>query len=312
MGGFKNFENKIGNIASNVAASNVTTSIQSIGIDQIVENAYNEKVFSMNGIEELSAYMKEKGDIEPIRVWKRPDGKFEIISGHRRYRAHVMNGDKKIDAIVGAGGSEADVLSEVIMANVLARRLTPIEDARAMKLYTDKVLAVQRENGELSGKTKELLAQKWGMSASSVSRRLSLLKLIPEAQALLESSDIDFSVFLPLCQASEEEQERVVGEIVKGIKESPDYIQELTADTVKQLLSPEESEESGETKEHVPQTRVKSKTTKAERSVSALVHALEKEDVPEAVSFELTKKNVEKVKLLIQTLQKAVDSFSEE
>lgn len=311
MGGFKSFENKIGNIASNVAASNVTTSIQSIGIDQIVENEYNAKVFSMNNIESLSAYMKEKGDIEPIRVWKRPDGKFEIISGHRRYRAHVMNGDKKIDAIVGAGGSEAEVLSEVIMANVLARRLTPIEDARAMRLYADKVLTAQRESGELLGKTKELLAEKWGISASSVSRRLSLLKLIPEAQTLLETADIDFSVFLPLCQASEAEQERVVGEIVKGMGENADYIQELTANAVRQMLTPAENG-SGESKTHVPQTRVKSKTTKAERSVSALVQALEKEEVPETAAFTVTKKNIDKVKLLIQTLQKAVDSFSEE
>lgn len=311
MGGFKNFENKIGNIASSVASTNVTTTIQSIGIDQIVENAYNEKIFSMKGIEELSAYMKEKGDIEPIRVWKRPDGKYEIISGHRRYRAHLMKGDKKLDVIVGAGGSESEVLSEVIMANVLARRLTPMEDARAMRLYADKVLAEQRESGELSGKTKEILAQKWGISASSVSRRLSLLKLIPEAQELLETSGIDFSVFLPLCQASEVEQKRVVATILDDMKEDPEYIHEITAKTVRELLAAEE-ESGGTEKGHAAQTRVKSKTTKAERSVSALVHALEKEDVPDAVAIEVTKKNVDKVRLLIQALQKAVDDFSAE
>lgn len=159
-----NFGNRMNNFANVAAESKTDNTLRKINADEIVENKYNSSIFSMDGIESLSESMKESGDLEPIRVWKRNDGKYEIIAGHRRFRAHQLNGDKYIDAIIAEGKSESQVISELILTNVLARRLTPIEDARAMKLYIEKVLPELRENGEASGKSKEILAKLWGIS----------------------------------------------------------------------------------------------------------------------------------------------------
>lgn len=315
-----NFGNRMNNFANVAAESKTDNTLRKINADEIVENKYNSSIFSMDGIESLSESMKESGDLEPIRVWKRNDGKYEIIAGHRRFRAHQLNGDKYIDAIIAEGKSESQVISELILTNVLARRLTPIEDARAMKLYIEKVLPELRENGEASGKSKEILAKLWGISPSSVSRRLSLLKLTDELQGLLETTDIDFMAFIPLTQCSVEVQEKAYVKIKELLdkeserepentddSESEPITSSITAAVVKKIIDKVNSESDPNT---LPSVRVRSTTTKVERSLSTLFQSLEKEGLPESdINIKITKKNIDNVKLLKEQLEKMIEQF---
>lgn len=314
------FGNRMNNFANKAAESKTDNTLRKINADEIVENKYNSSIFSMDGIESLSESMKESGDLEPIRVWKRADGKYEIIAGHRRFRAHQLNGDKYIDAIIAEGKSESQVISELILTNVLARRLTPIEDARAMKLYIEKVLPELRESGEASGKSKEILSKLWGISPSSVSRRLSLLKLTNDLQSLLETTDIDFMAFIPLTQCSTDVQEKAYEKIKEILDKEPETKTEteedpeaepiasaITASVVKKIIEKINSENDS-AKE--PSIRVKSSITKVEKSLSSLFQSLEKEGLPESdTNIKITKKNIDNVKQLKEQLERMIEQF---
>ena len=319
-----NFGNRMNNFSAKVAEEKTDNTLRKIKADEIVENQYNSSIFSMDGIESLSESMKESGDLEPIRVFKREDGKYEIIAGHRRFRAHQMNGDKYIDAIIAEGKTESQVISELILTNVLARRLTPIEDARAMRLYCEKVLPEMRENGEVSGKSKEILANIWGISPSSVSRRLSLLKLSDELQGLLESTNIDFMALIPLTQCSADVQAKAytkINELLAKEKEERAEAAEaeeesessaITASVVKKIIESIDSE-AAEAEPKDKQIRIKSKTTKVERSLSALFLSLEKETLPESEdSFVITEKNLDNVKHLKEQLERMIEKYEAE
>ena len=84
--------------------------------------------------------MKTKGDTSPIRVRKKENGRYEVEEGHRRLRAHMKNGDKRIDCILGNEQERADIIDSIVMSNLTTRNLTPLEMAKAMQLWVEESL----------------------------------------------------------------------------------------------------------------------------------------------------------------------------
>ena len=153
-----------------------------------VERPTPDLVRLMDSIEQV-------GVAEPLIVRPRTEGGYEILSGHRRdYCARVV-GLKTLPVIVRKyTDDEADIL--VVDYNITREDLLPSEKAKA---YSLKLGAMKRqagrptkENGDqvglhfLRGKSKDILADQVGESATQIQRFVNLNKLIP---ALLEQVD---------------------------------------------------------------------------------------------------------------------------
>jgi ParB family chromosome partitioning protein len=124
-------------------------------------------------IEELAVSIKSKGLIEPIVV--RPLGnKFEIIAGHRRFRACRMNRFVEVPAIV-MDLQDRDAFEVSLEENIHRKTLDPIEEARAFSLYVNKY-----GYGSITE-----LADHIGKSEEYVSHRILLLNLPPPIQTLV-------------------------------------------------------------------------------------------------------------------------------
>ena len=118
----------------------------------IDENPKNEKIFNMSKIDDLAKYIKEKGFYQPILVFQKENGRYEIIAGHRKYRAKKLNGDRTIPAVVKqAPKTEGERSYQLIMDNMQSRTLTPIDTARSMKELSETWIQEQREAGNLTG-----------------------------------------------------------------------------------------------------------------------------------------------------------------
>ncbi len=145
-----------------------------VSVDDIIPNRFQPRLaFDEQGLKELASSIKEHGIIQPL-VLRKLGSKYEIIAGERRYKASIMAGLTTVPAVISNidDNSSAEI---ALVENIQRRNLTPIEEARSYKNLLDK------------GYTQEQLAQKMGISQSSVANKLRLLNLDESVQqALLE------------------------------------------------------------------------------------------------------------------------------
>lgn len=142
-----------------------------IPADLIEPNPYQPRMsFDAEALEELASSIRTLGLIQPITVRKSVNGKYQIISGERRFRASRMTGMEMIPAYVRTA-SEQGMLEMAIVENIQRENLDPIEVA----------LSYQRLIEECS-LTQEQMAGRVGKKRASVTNYLRLLKLPAKVQ----------------------------------------------------------------------------------------------------------------------------------
>ena len=142
-----------------------------IPADQIDPNPYQPRLsFDRDALEELAASIRTLGLIQPITVRRTAAGRFQIISGERRFRACRIAGLDEIPAYIREADDEG-MLEMAIVENVQRTDLDPIEVA----------LSYQRLMEECS-LTQEQMAEKVGKKRASIANSLRLLKLPAKVQ----------------------------------------------------------------------------------------------------------------------------------
>ena len=157
---------------------NSNTQIEMINIDLIIPNRFQPRLtFDENALQELANSIKEHGIIQPLVL--RPVGdKYEIIAGERRYKAAQLAGLNEVPAIIT--NIDDNKSAEVaLVENVQRKNLNAMEEAKSYKKILDC--------GQL---TQEALAQKMGISQSTLANKLRLLNLAPEVQDALMQGKI--------------------------------------------------------------------------------------------------------------------------
>ena len=171
---------------SSLARVDTAARNEMISLDLLDENPDNEKVFDMGNIGLLAGDIKARGFSGAIVVFEKPDGRYEISSGHRRFRAAKEAGDTKIRCVVmnlpddvangSPEGVEAFKVEQLLLSNLRNRELTVMEKSNALKLYYDKVLSVLHPRLSEAEKAKKA-SEFSGVSINEVSRLLSLQKI---------------------------------------------------------------------------------------------------------------------------------------
>lgn len=152
------------------------------------------KVIDNEEMKLMSKSIKDNGILVPVLVRKKDDGRYEMISGHRRKFASQLAGLEKIPCIVRElSNDEATII--MVDSNMQREKILPSEKAFAYKMKLD---AMRRQTGRpgkndvpvgqnLIGKTsREILAEEVGESATNIQRYIRLTYLIPK---LLEYAD---------------------------------------------------------------------------------------------------------------------------
>jgi len=171
---------------------------------------------------QLVESVKERGVITPATVRQKEDGRYELISGHRRKRACELAGFEALRCeVVDLDRDAATVL--MVESNYQRSQILPSEKAFAYKMRLE---AMKRQAGRPSkdnsvpvaqnyeGKTsRELLGEQVGESQDQVRRYIRLTNLVPELLELVDEGKIKMRPAVELSYLDEDSQRAVVDEI---------------------------------------------------------------------------------------------------
>lgn len=218
-----------------------------IALDQIDENPDNEKTFNMEKVDSISKSIEQVGFFGAINVFKKPDGRYEISSGHTRYRAMKKLGRNAIPCIVSAYPDEFKRGLMLLSSNVNNRVMKPMDWAKSIDYYYELMKNAKKEYGKgeqsYTGRLRDQAADFFDMSPANIQKYYSLLKLIPELQELANDPEFSYSAFCSAATLSKEEQkdlsDRINEELESNAKkaESGEGIAGVSRTRIEQMIN---------------------------------------------------------------------------
>lgn len=153
--------------------------LKEIAVAAIGPNPYQpRRDFDEAQLKELADSIEASGLLQPVVVRPRPNGRYELIAGERRWRAVQRLGWAKVPAVVKDVDDRA-LLTLALIENLQRDDLSPL----------DAALGYQRLMHEFSMQQQEV-ARLVGKDRSTVSNTLRLLRLPEEVQGLLQQKKL--------------------------------------------------------------------------------------------------------------------------
>ena len=147
-----------------------TSDVLRIPVDLMEPNPFQPRMnFDAEALQELAESIRTFGLIQPVTVRKR-GGKYQIISGERRYRACIIAGMDMIPAYI-RDANDQGMLEMAIVENIQRENLDPIEVAMSYRRLMEECRLTQ-----------EQMADRVGKKRASVANQLRLLKLPAKVQ----------------------------------------------------------------------------------------------------------------------------------
>lgn len=186
--------------------SELITEIDISNIDNFPDHPF--KVIENEELLQMSESIKEKGVIVPALVRPKEDGRYEMISGHRRKRASELAGLEKISCIVRELSDDEAIIA-MVDSNMQREEILPSERAFAYKMKLDALNHQGKKitSGQLDQKySRELLANESNESERQIHRYIRLTHLVPELLEKVDNKEIAFNPGVELSYLKEEEQ----------------------------------------------------------------------------------------------------------
>lgn len=169
-----NFRQPVGYVNKEIAGATSKQSkadILRIPVEYVEPNPFQPRMsFDQEALDELVESIKTLGLIQPITVRRINDGKYQIISGERRFRACKAAGMDMIPAYIRETDDQG-MLEMAIVENIQRENLDPIEVAMSYQRLIDECKLTQ-----------EQMALRVGKKRSSVTNYLRLLNLPAKIQ----------------------------------------------------------------------------------------------------------------------------------
>ena len=199
--------------------------------------------------------VQQQGIMTPliVRPLEGTTDEYEIISGHRRFRAAQKAGLAEVPAFIRpVSRDEAAIM--VVDSNLHREHLLPSEKAFAYKLKAE-ALKHQGQRNDLTSEqlarklSTELIAEQEGTSKDTVQRSIRLTNLIPDILNMVDEQRIAFSVGVELSYLTENEQQDLF-EAIELEDKTPSLSQaiqmkklsqsgKLDSDTISKIISEE-------------------------------------------------------------------------
>ena len=176
-------------------------------------------------VESIAQY----GVLAPLIARPRPEGGYEIISGHRRQYAAKLAGLDTLPVIVRQMSDDAAVIL-MVDSNLQREHILPSERAFAYKMKL-KALKNQGARSDLTSpqvaakfRSDDAVARDQGISGDTVRRYIRLTNLIPELLDMVDEKKISFNPAVELSYL-DESQQRDFLEAMDGTQNAPSVSQ---------------------------------------------------------------------------------------
>lgn len=222
--------------------------------------------FKVQDNEEMNALIEsiqEQGILSPliVRPKENTEDEYEIISGHRRFRAAVKAGMKEVPALIVPFDRDAAVIA-VVDSNLHREHILPSEKAFAYKLKAEalnhKGWRTDLTSEQLAPKlATEQIAKDAGTSKDTVKRYIRLTNLIQPILDMVDEGRIAFTPAVEISYLQPEEQNMLLSEMeYNDCTPNLSQAQRLKALSIQGLFTKEQlsaimSEEKANQKERV-------------------------------------------------------------
>ena len=189
-------------------------------------------------MEQLKESIREYGVLSPLLVRPRGDGRYEIVSGHRRKAACEALGIIELPVLVrNLTDDEAVIL--MVDSNIQREHILPSEKAFAYKMKME-ALRHQGKKSELTSsqpgmriQTMDIVGKDSGDSRNQVHRYIRLTHLIPSILQMVDEYQIAFNPAVEISYLTEEHQ-RMLKEEMDACQATPSLTQSRTLKQVSQ------------------------------------------------------------------------------
>ena len=189
--------------------------VQQIPIDELYPfKNHPFKVLDDESMQRTVESVEQYGVLSPLIARPRPEGGYEIISGHRRQHAAQLAGLETLPVIVRNMDDDAAVLL-MVDSNLQRENILPSERAFAYKMKLEALknqgarsdLTCVQIGHKLNGaKALDIVADESGDNALNVQRFIRLTSLIPELLDMVDEKKIAFNPAVELSYLDEAQQ----------------------------------------------------------------------------------------------------------
>lgn len=223
-------------------------------IDDFPEHPF--KVIDNEEMQQMSESIKENGVLVPVLVRPKPDGRYEMISGHRRKFASQLAQKETIPCIV-RDLSDDEAIIIMVDSNMQREEILPSEKAFAYKMKLEALNHQGKRNdltfvqSEQKLDSRRIIANENNESEAKVYRFIRLTELIPE---LLEMVDEKRIALLPAYEISflSDDEQYILLDCIEYNDATPSHAQAivmkklskegiLTEDSIDDIMSQEKA-----------------------------------------------------------------------
>ena len=186
------------------------------------------KVLDDESMQRTVESVEQYGVLSPLIARPRPEGGYEIISGHRRQHAAQLAGLDTLPVIVRQMSDDAAVIL-MVDSNLQREHILPSERALAYKMKLEAI----KNQGARSDLTSTQVAQKLsvekvgddaGVSKDTIRRFIRLTNLVPELLDMVDEKKISFNPAVELSYLDESQQREFL-EAMDGTQNAPSVSQ---------------------------------------------------------------------------------------
>ena len=181
-------------------------------IDEFLDHPF--KVLMDEDMEQLVDSIKRSGVMTPATVRLKEDGRYELISGHRRKKACELAGIETLKCEVKELTRDEAIIV-MVESNLQRSVILPSEKAFAYKMRLEAMnrqgkrtdLTCSPVGNKLQGvKSSDELAEKVGESKNQIFRYIRLTELVPEILQMVDDRQIAFRPAVEISYLTEEQQ----------------------------------------------------------------------------------------------------------
>ncbi len=220
-------ENEKADEMENAEESNKSESILELAIDEVQPNPFQPRLyFDPAQLEELSSSIREYGVLQPVIV-RIVDGKYQLVSGERRFRASKLAEKETIPALVRQL-SDREVAEMALIENLQREDLNYFEEAEGYARLIQEFHITQEE-----------VAKKMGKSQPTIANKLRLLQISERVRREISVDVVTERHVRSLLKLKNEElQLDVLNRIYKNnmnVRQTDDYIETLLINEEKNI-----------------------------------------------------------------------------
>ena len=182
-------------------------------IDEFPEHPF--KVRLDEDMDQLVQSVKDRGVITPVTLRPKEDGRYELVSGHRRKKACELAGLQSIPAEIKELDRDAAIIL-MVESNLQRSVILPSEKAFSYKMRLEAMnrqgqrtdLTCSPMGNKLKGvKSSDVMAEAIGESKNQIFRYIRLTELIPQILDMVEEGRIAFRPAVEISYLLKSEQE---------------------------------------------------------------------------------------------------------